>query len=75
MAVWDWVPTAWVVVVGAAAAAAVVDVCSTMMLWAARDGLACDVVSRKGTEGTDRRLLGCPESADFDRERVIIHSD
>ena len=59
----------------AAAVAAVVDLCSSMMLWAARDGLACDAVSRNGTEGTERRLLGCPESADLDRERVIIHSN
>jgi hypothetical protein len=61
-------------VVVAAAMAAVVDLCSSMSLWA-RDGLACDAVSRNETEGTERRLLGCPESADFDRERVIIHSN
>ena len=61
-----------VLVVGAVAVAAV-DLCSSIMLKAARDGLAYDELGRK-TEGTERRLLGCPESADLERERVIIHS-
>ena len=45
-------------IVGAAGeAAVVVDLCSSMMMWAARDGLACEVLGR-GTEGTKRRLMG-----------------
>ena len=46
------------------------------MLWAAPADLACDEPGLTGAEDNDvfLRNAGCPESADLDLERVIIHS-
>ena len=73
MAASAWGSAAWVVV---AAAVAGVCLCSSMMLWVARIGLACDVPARTGADRNSvlRLFTGCPESADLDLERVIIHS-
>jgi hypothetical protein len=71
MAAWAWGSAAWVVV---AAAVAAVCLCSSMMSWVARGGLACNVPARTGAErnSVERLFTGCPESADLDLERVII---